>query len=418
MKGTKGIPSLHLTTLNKLISKMDPAPHNFFTNLFPAVDYPSDSIEWEIEYASGGMTPFVAPGSVAPAVGIDGISRASARAAYWKEKIFFDEEFLNNLREPGSYATYQTAQRHLAKGLRKIRYRCERRREWMNCQMLTKGALTYLLHGGTRISVSYGIPDRHLLTLDEERRWDGGSARNPIEDIFDAKNMLRDNAGVSPVYNICTTGVLKSLLFDEKLQALLEKSKFGNGDLFANPTRVIGEILGIGTLMVYDELYEVQGWITNISSLTITVDDVSDFEVGGTARIFNLSQFNTWYDYNIASVDKQNGTITVTKINDSDPDPSNIAKANRDKVVMRRKFIDEHKFLMFSDTAMGGKIAEFMQAPFGIPRNHGMYVDTQDEWDPDGIWLRVQDKGLPVLYNPDTVLCLTVSSDTPVDEYS
>ena len=35
MKGSEGIPSLKLETLNKLISKMDKAPDMFFSNLFP-----------------------------------------------------------------------------------------------------------------------------------------------------------------------------------------------------------------------------------------------------------------------------------------------------------------------------------------------------------------------------------------------
>lgn len=418
MKGSQGIPALHLTTLNKLISKMDKAPNNFFTSLFKTSQYPSDTIEWEIEYASGGMTPFVAPGSVAPSVGIDGVSKGSAKAAYWKEKMFFDEEFLNNLREPGRPATYQTAQRHLAKGLRKLRFRCERRREWMMAKAFTTGAISYLMTGGTKIAVSYGIPDRHLITLDEDRRWDGGSARNPLEDIFDAKKSLQDDAGVTPIYSICNSNTIKTLMFDANIQALLKKSAFGEGDLFANPAKVVGELLGVGVLRVYDEMFEIQGWVTNITSLTFTVDDASDFEVGGTARVVIMNKYNTWYDYLIASVDKVNSTVTVTKIRESDPNPDSVARAGRDKIVMRRKFIDDHTFSMFSDVADGEKVAEFMESPFGLSRTWGMFVDTKEEWDPDGIWIRVQNKGLPVIYNPDTSITLVVSSATPIDEYS
>jgi hypothetical protein len=420
MKGSQGIPALHLTTLNKLISKFDKAPNMFFSSLFPEADYPSDSIEWEIEYSSGGMTPFVAPGSVAPTVGIDGIGKANAKGAFWKEKMFFDEVFLNNLREPGSYATYQTAARQLAKGAQKIRFRCDRRKEWMMAQMLTKGTMTYLMQGGTKISVSYGIPESHFITLDDTRRWDGGSARNAIEDIFDAKTLLSDDAGVGIEYAICNSTVLKTLMLDTSLRSLLMKSAFGDGDLFKNPTGVIGALIGVGNIMVYDELYEVQGWITSISGgagLTLTLDDVSDFEVGGKARCVVMNQFNRWYDYKIASVDKVSGTITVTKINEADPNPSVNLKANRDKVIMRKKFIDDHTFFMFNTTdGNGQKIAEFMKAPFMVERVWGMYADTKLEWDPDGIWLRIQNKGLPVLYAPDTSLVLTVSSDTPISE--
>jgi hypothetical protein len=127
-----------------------------------------------------------------------------------------------------------------------------------------------------------------------------------------------------------------------------------------------------------------------------------------------MTKYNTWYDYKIAAVDYTQGTITLAKINDSDPDPATNIKAHRDKIIMRRKFIDDHTFFMFSDTADGQKIAEFMMAPFGNNRNWGFYTDTQDEWDPEGVWMRVQNKGLPVLYVADTSITLTVSSD---DEY-
>lgn len=46
-KGSAGIPALHLTTLNKLIDMTPPPANVYFSNLFPAVQYPSDQIEWE-----------------------------------------------------------------------------------------------------------------------------------------------------------------------------------------------------------------------------------------------------------------------------------------------------------------------------------------------------------------------------------
>jgi len=409
MKGSQGIPALQLVVLNKLISKFVRPPSNFFTNLFPSQRYDSDTIEWEIEYGSGGMTPFVAPGSVAPAIGIDGIGGASAKAAFWKEKMFFDEEFLNNLREPGTVATYMRAERSLARGAQKLRWRCDRRREWMVAQMLLEGALSYIQQGGLKFSVSYGIPNSHIVTMDDSRNWIDGTSRNPVEDIFDAKAALSNDAMVVPNYAIANTQMLKVLMMDSKIQALLSKSAFGDGDLFSKPAQVIGTLLGVGTLRIYDELYEVQGWLTaNVSGTTIYLDDVSDFEVGGKARFYNMSTYNAYEDEVITAVDKENGTITVGE----QPDYSFVG--GRDKVVMRKKFIPDNVFFMFADSANGSKIAEFMEAPYGNSRRWGFYADTKDEWDPEGVWLRVQDKGLPVLYNPDTTFKI-IAYD--LDEY-
>ena len=57
MKGSEGIASLKLENLNKLISKFPKAPSMTFSNMFPTAPYPSDTIRWEVEYGSAGMTP-------------------------------------------------------------------------------------------------------------------------------------------------------------------------------------------------------------------------------------------------------------------------------------------------------------------------------------------------------------------------
>jgi hypothetical protein len=404
MKGIQGIPALQLETLNKLISKFDKVPSNFFSNLFSSVQYPSDTIKWETEYTSGGMTPFVAPGSIAPAIGIDGVGQCEARAAYWKEKMYFDEEFLNNLREPGTTATYATAERKLAKGAKKLQYRCQRRREWMLSQMITQGTLAYNVNGGAKFTVSYGVPSTHQVTLDPTTRsWVDGTSRNPVEDIFDGKTVMSTDAGVKPDYCLLNSELLKVLILDSKIQALLEKSAFGNGDLFSNPGPVLASLLGVGKLTVYDELYEVQSYLTTTpGSTTIYLEETTDFAVGGIARFVNTITANTWEDETITAVDPVAGTITVAA------QPSATFVGGRDKVIMRKKFILDNEFHMIATKAAGEPVAEFMEAPYGLDRRWGFFADTHLEWDPEGIWLRVQDKGLPVFYHPDTTYKLTV----------
>jgi len=407
MKGSEGIPSLKLETLNKLISKMDKAPDMFFSNLFPTVQYDSDTIRWEIEYGSAGMTPFVAPGTVAPAVGVDGTGEASAKAAFYKEKMYFDEEFLNNMREPGSWATYQAAERKLARGTKKLDYRIQRRREWMMAQMFIEGGFTYMQKGGAKFTVNYGIPATHKVTLTGNDCWDVVHAdSDPVEDIFDAKRILSDDAGVSGLIAMCNSEVLKVLMFKKSVQDLLSKSAFGNGDLFAQPAQVIGNLLGVGPLAIYDDLYEVPAYLTGnvIGGVTtaILVDDASDFGVGGTLRFYDMSKVNSWEDCVIAGVAVETGTVTVATA------PTFSYIAGEDKVTMKKKFIGDDKFFMFSTSQDGEKVAEFMEAPYGNTRRWGKFADTKDEWDPEGMWLRIQDKGLPVLYHPDTTFTYTV----------
>lgn len=407
MKGSEGIPSLKLETLNKLISKLDKAPSMFFSNLFPTVQYDSDTIRWEIEYGSAGMTPFVAPGGIAPAVGVDGTGEASAKAAFYKEKMYFDEEFLNNMREPGSWATYQAAERKLSRGTKKLDWRIQRRREWMLSQMFVEGSFTYLQKGGSKFVVNYGIPASHKVTLTGNDRWNVASDDStPIEDIYEAKRILADDAGVSNPTAMCNSELLKLLMFKSSIQDLLSKSAFGNGDLFARPAQVIGELIGLGPLAIYDDLYEVPSYLTgNVTGGTTTVipvEDASDFEAGGTLRFYDMSEVNTWEDTVIASVQPEASTVTVAVA------PASSYIAGEDRVTMKKKFIQDNKFFMFSTQQEGEVVAEFMEAPYGNQRRWGKYADTKDEWDPEGIWLRIQDKGLPVLYHPDTTFTYTV----------
>jgi hypothetical protein len=56
----------------------------------------------------------------------------------------------------------------------------------------------------------------------------------------------------------------------------------------------------------------------------------------------------------------------------------------------------------------GQPIAEYKQAPFGLNRNYGQFTDSYDEWDPEVTWIRVQDKGLPILFNRDAIYTIDV----------
>ena len=76
---------------------------------------------------------------------------------------------------------------------------------------------------------------------------------------------------------------------------------------------------------------------------------------------------------------------------------------------MTKKFLPTDKFIMFASQLDGEKIAEFANAPFGLNRQWGMKVDQNEEWDPEGLFIRVQNKGLPVLYQEDAVYIMTVT---------
>jgi len=407
----KGVNVLKLETLNKLYKKF-PKPENLmFLNLFKDTQYPSDTIRWQVEYGSVGMTPFVAPGAPSPAIGDDIFhSEGSAAAAYWKEKIFLDEVLLNNLRHPLTEQTYYTAEKQLARQNQRLRARCDRRKEWMISQMLFTNAISYQAQGGVKFTVNYNVPAQNTVTLGGADRWDvgggvAGATATPIRDILDVRQAYVDEVGKEPEYAVITTSLLQLMMFDPQLQTLLMKSTFGEGDLFAKPAIVLANLLGIGNLVIYDEWFDISSWVTVVTNATtFTVEDTTDMEVGQQVRVYNMRQPFAWEAATIGAINFATNVITLAG--------GGVTAANyvagSSRIQMRKRFANVDEFLFFSKTIDNEPIAEFMEAPFGNDRTWGAYLDMKEEWDPDGIWLRVQNKGLPVLYWPNAIMRLVV----------
>ena len=396
--------ALRLSTLTRLVNQDMQAPKTFFMGLVGTpVNYPSDSIEWESQVGNMGMTPFVAPGSVAPALAPSGVGQHSAKCAFWKEKMYMDEEWLNNMRRPGTIATYETAEMKMVRELAKMKNRCIRRREWMCARMFTDGVLTYLTQGETKFTMSYGLPSEHMVTLSGDARWEQGASPDMKGDFYDAKEALSDAVGAAPTHVVFNSHTLRLMVEDSTVVSLLEKQAYGSGDLFSNPTAALSRLFGVGNMVLYDEKFKVYAWITGLSSTLVTVDDISDFEAGATVRFIN-TKTGAYEDEVIASVDQQNSQFTLVSA------PTATFVAGRDRVVASKKYIPDNKIIFIANTVEGQKVAEFMQAPFGLDRHYGQKVDRHEEWDPEGIWLRIQDKGLPVLYRRDSIYILTHSS--------
>ena len=409
MKGA-GIRELRVETLNRFVSNIPKPKGNFFSELFGVSKEESDTVRWMFESGSIGMTPFVAPGSPAPVTKDDLYWReGSARAAYYKEKRFFDEVFLNNMMEPEVSLKYIKAEKRLAKTLAKLKYRCERRREWMLTQMMVNGEMSYTSEKGLSFTVNYGIPSAHKMTLATGKGWNLSTGSAPIRDMYDMKDLFANEIQAQPKYTIMNSKTLHSLLFNADIQGLLKKSAFGDGNLFSTPAPVLASLLGVGDIKVYDELYSLRSFAAQSKSLsgnaedTLIVESVVDFEKDTRVRIYDMSKDNVWVELPITGVDYSTNTLTFG----ASAAAAGIAVVSgRDVVEMRKKFVPDWKVMMFTDEFEGEKVAEFMEAPFGLGRHWGQYTDTKIEWDPDGVWVRVQDKGLPVLYNPNTIVTL------------
>lgn len=403
----KDFPDLELKKLQKLVERFSTDPNLLLVNEFGEDKWDSDRIEWETQIGSRGLTPFVAPGVQSPIMGMEGTGISEAFAAFWKEKIFFDEHFLNNLRTPGTRDQYYSKQKRIAREMRKLKNRSMRRKEWMLAKMISAGTITYQVQNGIKYNLDYGIPSDNLVSLAASRYWDSGVSRNIPEDIFDAQ-LTMSNANNGKLINaLFTSEVLKHMRFDTNLQTLLAKSNYGDGDFLRNPTLVLSGLFGIPNMYLYDEQYQVRAWLTAVvtadSTTTISVDDTTDFEVGQTLYFYDVSA-KTKEGETISAVDANAGTITVSTA------PSTSYKSGEDYVYTTNKFVPTNKFCMWCSEVEGEKIAEFANAPFDLDRHWGLKIDDHEEWDPDGIAIRSQNKGLPLLYQEDGIYNLTVAA--------
>jgi len=409
-RGASDIADLRLSRINKLVTSFTTPPNMVLTNLFGATNAESDTIKWESQVGNRGMTPFVPPGAPAPTHAPQGVASNTAFAAYFKEKMYCDEEFLNNLRKEGTESQYLAARARLARELQTMRNRCDRRKEWMIAQMLTSGTITYTGKTGVKLSVDYSIPSDHSVSLATADKWESGTSRDIMKDIMDAKIVISDDCNGMIDYAICNSTVLKFMVLDDSFQTLLQKSAYGSGDLFkksggkilaANAT-ALGNLLGLN-IIVYDEKYVVKEYLTTAlaaSGTTVYVGDAADFTTG-TAVLTDVSA-GTSEEVTVSAVSAEAGTITISA-------STSAYKAGEDTIHMALPFIPNDKFVMFASTVDGQKIAEWVNAPFGLGRHYGLYADSWDDNDPEGTWIRVQNKGLPVLYQRDAVYILDVN---------
>lgn len=412
MKGASEIACLKLEVLQKLISKMTASPNCKLSAMFGNQNADSDTIKWESQIGSRGMAPFVAPGAVAPQTAPNGVSQHQATAAFFKEKMYLDEEFLNNLRQPGTEAMLMTKQAQLAKNLKMLVDRSNRRKEWMMAKMIADGGFTYLAKGGLKLAVDYSVPATHKVAKTGTAKWNAGTAADIMGDINDAKLLIEEDCQATDFVGITTTNVFKHMVNDATIRALLRKDSYGEGKLYGKSAatvvnarpEVLADLLDL-PIVICDEKYAVRavltGAVTGGSTVAIPVEDVTDFEVAGSLKFVNTATGLTEIE-TIASIEVEAGTVTVAAA----PDATFVA--GRDYVEMIKTFVPNNKFIVLAKNADGGEIAEYMNAPFGLGRSYGMAVDQKEEWDPEGMNIRVQAKGLPVLYQTDALYQMTV----------
>lgn len=413
-RGASDIPILRLEVLQGLTETWTQPPNLVLSNMFPTTPVASDTITWESYEGSRGLAPFYPPDSVTPSKSVLGYAQHSAKAALFGEKVVFGEGILNNLRQPGTWDTYETAESQVARSVNDIRNDVLRRKEWSLAQALTSGSLTYYTDGGVQLYVDYGIPTAQNVTLAAAAKWSTGGSRDILGDLTTMRQTIQNATGGRVTDCFLNSTTLNYMVTDDRIVNLLQTSTFGNGNLFKADSAgylvgasvmVLESLLNIGRLHVYDEQYQIRGYLVgNVAAgaTTLVVDNVEDFVDGATIKIWDQSA-GTYESATISSISQATSTITVSAaITGSYIDYS-------DYITMTKYFIPDNKFIGISSNVGGKAIMEFMQSPFGIPRVNGVSVDQWEEKDPESVSVRCRLKGLPVLKQRDAVYIITVA---------
>jgi hypothetical protein len=416
--GSSGLPYMHIETLRGMMKKFTTPPNLKLQKMFPVNKADSDLIVWESQTGSRGMANFKAPGAITEKTAPLGTAEHEAKAAFWGEKMDFDEEFLNNIAGGRSTTTakFEKARQVLARNLRHLSNRCDRRKEWMFAQMLTAGTFAYTSKGGgLQISVDYAVPSANKVTIASGSYWTGASqtTRDIMGDIQAGKQVISDACGGTVNAALCSRTTLGYLAADSSMRDLLSKVYWNDGGLYkgkkdkilAVNTSAIADIIDIPNLLVYDEKYEVRSMLTTTLATDGTsayVADAGDFGVGNVT----FTNIRTGYTVTTAAsaVVVETGIITITAVGGSTTFP-----AQQTIVSQLLNFIPDKKFVMMATSVEGEPIAAYEQAPFGNGRHYGMKLDKKEQWDPEAVTVRAQDKGLPILKQNDAVYMITVA---------
>jgi hypothetical protein len=412
------IPELHLSTLQKFIERSTTPPSMVLSNMFPVNNAPSDTIEWESRYGSAEMIPFVARGSRGPSFGDDGVGKHSMKAAYFASDRFFGEEFLNNLRKPGTRQEKMSGQSEIARAMSRMLNSVDRRREYMFSKMLFDGSMSYTIKGSsaapTFASVSWGIPTSHQVTLGSTSYWYGTSAetadRDVFADIFAMKNRLADSLEmeVTSLNMFLNSRLLQSLVKDSGIRDLVQTQNISEAQLVNNPAGTIAQILGVGSITPYDASYTITSPLAQAytSGTTIYVTSPEDFVVGADVWIKNSVDGAAGPRATITAVNMATGAITLSAAL-----TGVTGVPFKSQLAMRQFFLSPKKIVAVVPNVDGMPIAEMMQAPHGNEGIYGKRMRTKMEEYPDGQRLIMEDLCLPVCYFPSAVYQLTVHED-------
>lgn len=219
---------------------------------FPVRPVPESKVTVERVYGGAGMAPLVEKGK--PDILGDGnrqVEITTHEPAYSRESFSVTTAMLNNLRQPGTL-NEKYGRKYIADETKRYVSRSDLLFDFLGTQMFLGGVNYTDPRTNKTVVIDAGIPSAHLMTTVPTKPWTDPDA-TPIDDIDEAKKLIRNNGKVTATH-IFMTSDMRSILSKNKQVLARGESPRDVGYVVFKDGELI-KICGL-EIVVQDTVYE------------------------------------------------------------------------------------------------------------------------------------------------------------------
>lgn len=378
---------------------MTPDASLYFNNRFKSSPYPNKTIKFMVYHGDPGMAPMTHRGVQAPTYKGGGMSEVQMQGALINEKIFFNEEEVNDCMAVDPELK-KAAQRVILERIEDLSMRNDLRRDWLASQaFFNDGVISYTGEDGTRIFIDYKIPSANKQTFADTLAWGTGGDRDPAKNTSDMKRRINRSGGKLSKVFINTTTLNTKLRDDTKIQTWVKKSDHPmKHNIFTNPLEVMKEFLDI-PLEINDDFTSLSLIFTGkIDSTHFSVNDATALKVGTEIWLVRVDGERE-FEEEAATIKTVSGNVVETT-----SAVTGTFIPNTDLVKAEVPYLADNKLVFAAEQVRGKDIIEWKDAPLGLGKvKFGKLFKTWPIEDPDNILTRCQRLGIWCLRHPKAI---------------
>lgn len=238
---------------------------------FPEVrTFVTEAVEMEYRKGARRMAPYVVPGTKGVNLARNGSNIRTYKAPLAKPKRVIEASDL--MRRGFGETVYsqrspeERAQELRARDMADLIDSCARREEWMAAQVLINGSCQiegFADDGKTKTidTISFDGFDNKITISGSGSTWDNYSTAKPYDDMGDASQTIRRNAGLIPTVAICAANVADYLVNNQQLRDyMLIPSRDNLAMMSIQPRLVRPDLMRVGYISALNlEIYAYDG---------------------------------------------------------------------------------------------------------------------------------------------------------------